>query len=779
MKYAMKSSKRLSASKLLLVPALLALLALTACGGGASNSNKATLDNTEERPTNSNIKERTPTPDDIEEIPGTNIKYVSKELLVLAKDGVSESSIESTISQYSGNIVGYIKDVGIYQVRFNNVTDLSELAIIAEALDQDDNVDVAALNIVLDALNYADTVDAPAFFDCSDNNPTIEYEGKHYGYYTFHCNSKDDIIKWNEAVPGYKNWGLEATKAISAWKYLNEIDDITSINVGIIDKGILEHHEDLPEIKNITWNHTDSLSEDEDEYKKANHGTMIASIISGVHHNHIGVAGVFPAKHIYFKKHFSVIWAIGDMLDNGVKVINVSLGAKECTTNENLSGRRDLLLSSAARIMERYLKIKIRTGSDFVIVAAAPNKVCKVDASGFSLQNVTGEAKSRVILVSSTGAPAVKLEEILNEYNTPDGPPEGKKYLDYFKPDPRNAAYGSQIDIFAPGRKVFGAISGNADWKTCERKTTSNSRNLIESRNVSYPAPYKNTNKRVNSACYASGNGNSFAAPFVTGAAAFVWSINPDLTGDQVKKILVNSTDRYIEHLPKVNGRLAKYPMLNVAKAVETAIKLRDTTRIPPDDAPEAKFIILVTENTDSSRPLKYLEAVRVGETITFDASPSSDAWWPQSDLSYRWDFNGDSVPDTEWIKGNPVTQYTFDTFGAYNTILSVRNPLGNVDTSKQEVFVEPQLVNGYYVWIYPLVMEKSEAIIKRRVLLQNGYPAIIFDAQEKENGSTDDALLFVGPEPTKEDAIALEREITNKLGYKGTSVWNTYRAGV
>jgi subtilisin family serine protease len=40
---------------------------------------------------------------------------------------------------------------------------------------------------------------------------------------------------------------------------------------------------------------------------------------------------------------------------------------------------------------------------------------------------------------------------------------------------------------------------------------------------------------------YGVGDGTSFAAPFVTGAAALAWSINPGLTADQVQAILYDS----------------------------------------------------------------------------------------------------------------------------------------------------------------------------------------------------------------------------------------------
>lgn len=132
---------------LLLIPLSVATIFLTACGSsGPSSSDQSVLTDTAAKPNELGVKERAPTPEDIAQIPDTDIKYVAKELLVLFKEGVPESDVESILAQYSADIVGYIKEVGIYQVRFDNVSDLSELAAVAETLGQDNNVDTVTLN---------------------------------------------------------------------------------------------------------------------------------------------------------------------------------------------------------------------------------------------------------------------------------------------------------------------------------------------------------------------------------------------------------------------------------------------------------------------------------------------------------------------------------------------------------------------------------------------------------------------------------------------------------
>ena len=63
-------------------------------------------------------------------------------------------------------------------------------------------------------------------------------------------------------------------------------------------------------------------------------------------------------------------------------------------------------------------------------------------------------------------------------------------------------------------------------------------------------------------------SGTSFAAPQVSGAAALIWSIAPNLTNNEVRKILINSAnDLGISGKDKEYG----YGLLNIEKAVELA----------------------------------------------------------------------------------------------------------------------------------------------------------------------------------------------------------------
>jgi len=85
---------------------------------------------------------------------------------------------------------------------------------------------------------------------------------------------------------------------------------------------------------------------------------------------------------------------------------------------------------------------------------------------------------------------------------------------------------------------------------------------------ISLVAPGSFIYTTSNDSGYTEVTGSSFAAPQVTGAAALVWSVAPNLTNKEVREILINSA----EDLGQA-GRDNEYGygLLNVEKAVELA----------------------------------------------------------------------------------------------------------------------------------------------------------------------------------------------------------------
>lgn len=78
---------------------------------------------------------------------------------------------------------------------------------------------------------------------------------------------------------------------------------------------------------------------------------------------------------------------------------------------------------------------------------------------------------------------------------------------------------------------------------------------------------------------------------------------------------------------------------------------------------------------------------VVAGTTVTFDASGSSDAEEPAEDLLYRWDWDGDGVFDTPFIR-NPVMSCQFKRAGTRFISVQVKDRFGAAATLRQRLDV-------------------------------------------------------------------------------------------
>jgi hypothetical protein len=106
--------------------------------------------------------------------------------------------------------------------------------------------------------------------------------------------------------------------------------------------------------------------------------------------------------------------------------------------------------------------------------------------------------------------------------------------LDHLWPE---SNFGESVDLAAPGHEIL-----STGW-------SQNSRSL-----------------------YFSASGTSMAAPHVTAVAALILEIDPDLTGAEVKKILLDSVDV----LPGLKNKVKSGGRLNAAKALRLAKVQRD-----------------------------------------------------------------------------------------------------------------------------------------------------------------------------------------------------------
>ncbi len=236
------------------------------------------------------------------------------------------------------------------------------------------------------------------------------------------------------------------------------------------------------------------------------HGTVVAGIIAATRNNKVGIAGINPHARIMVLKALNsfghsrasyLAKAITYAVDNGARIINMSVGGKEITTIEKEA-------------------VKYAVSKGVLIVVASGNE--GVDVKNYGIAGLDG-----VLTVSATD-----LKDKRASFSN----------------------WGAQIDIAAPGIDVL----------SLRARRTDTMRDIpgVEYRNG---ANYVGRDKR-----YYRTSGTSFAAPIVTGVASLVMSKHPDLSGEEVAQILMQTADDV--DTPGVD-QYSGHGIVNAKKALE------------------------------------------------------------------------------------------------------------------------------------------------------------------------------------------------------------------
>ncbi len=218
-----------------------------------------------------------------------------------------------------------------------------------------------------------------------------------YNYYVYSLAAPNDTFynqQWGLRNPGITVTGEEGTTNadINVELLWDHITDCSSVTVAVIDTGINYTHSDLAD-NIVTANMWDFVDNDNDPYPDAgneSHGTNVAGIIGARGNNNKGTSGVcWQAKILPLRvldetgtgTLANVATAIIHAVDNGVKVINLSLGATGTT-------------AAMDNAMNHARNNKV------VIVAAAGNNASNNDSQPFYPCNYS-RTHSNVICVAA------------------------------------------------------------------------------------------------------------------------------------------------------------------------------------------------------------------------------------------------------------------------------------------------------------------------------------------------------------------------------------------
>lgn len=428
-------------------------------------------------------------PEDVEENNG--LYYDKTKILLTAIDDADYSEIKSLVETENGIITGYISDTNDYQIKFSDKQTYQELEEIIEKLKNSYLIEDANMSLVapidIDSVNYNED-------SWLDANNTEDVSGK----------------DWDESNPEGNNWWAEAIHMPSVW---NMDLDLQPVRVGIIDTMFDVENKDLDEGKFIKlWNNPkneDGTCNVENLYESANdkikrniaHGTHVAGIIAAEAGNKIGITGINPNAELYGYAVFSddalespdYAWgdifiykvAFSSLLNEGVKIINLSMGNdKALIGTQNGDANWTKYTAENSKILESFFLKYINKNKEFLLVKSAGNEgtlSSKYDAKYDLFGQITDEnVKKHIIIVGAAE----------------NGNPKYKKA--YF------SNIGEAVSVYAPGVNILSVI----------------------------PSKDKAEMK----------DGTSMATPIVSGIASLIWGINPELSSDQVKQIIINST---------------------------------------------------------------------------------------------------------------------------------------------------------------------------------------------------------------------------------------------
>ena len=517
-------------------------------------------------------------PENIVQDPQTGIAFVNNEILVALESEAYRSQLEDTLQPAQGQIVGEIPQVAQYQV----------------LLDR--------------ALGYNEMEDLVAYLESFD---WVVYASPNYAMETdvqFIPNDKEWKNEW-EDVPDGTNWGLEAIDAPGAWEYREQME---TVNVGVFDNMFLGNP-DLT-FAETPLGHAELQQEwdqNPDTMELDSHGTHVAGTIAAGFNDKTGISGILPSANLYGVSSQGLwVEGLGTLQCHNVafaylidikqcSVVNMSLGYERLITfnasreaEEDGDGPATRALQKFSGAVGDFLQLLIDRGHQFVICKSAGNRndpntqepsyqyfrkdeddninpydyICYGDYLDYLAGNggpdgeekfgryrtreaeiaerlVSGNLDAEFDILGAIQNPEVADRIIMvGAVETKGTHKEGgffgigaTKVHDGYEITPYSQC-GERVDILAPG----GDNDSEMIYSTIQER------------------------QRFGYKWYGGMYGTSMASPHVAGVTAMVFAVNPDLRGEDIKQIIIDSAvGSYGEE---------GYGLLNAKNAVEMAL---------------------------------------------------------------------------------------------------------------------------------------------------------------------------------------------------------------
>ena len=461
---------------------------------------------------------------------GRAVLYYNNMLIVYTFDDLTQSELDYLADMVGGEVVGLVKG-GIHSVQIRVAdTNLAGLEAYADTLMQDELVMYACAEFPVQIMNT------------NNNNP---WDG----------DEKSDM--GDEEYPVGSDWWAEAIGAYTAWEYSDQCQEL---NIGIVDTGVDDYHEDLyGKVAFIGENTVDTMD----------HGTHVAGIMSA-DDNDVGIRGIADKLNLYsadlwtgadsddsFHTIGELMAIYNNMAYNDVRVINNSWGCyvfdeyyyEELSEGNSLSydewreARVYEIIPTAEATIVMMSQLIASGHENMIFVQAAGNgyygytfEPADSITNGFFssvTESVYNNMDEKVIgYLSDNGISYNSIDERIfivtatdYEYGNDQEKLDVSYEIAYF------ANYGDTVDICAPGSFIYSTMNvGDEKYDYCD--------------------------------------GTSMAAPMVTASIGFVWSLDPDMTVSEVREIILSSSQESVFCIS--DGK--NYPMINVGAAAEMVV---------------------------------------------------------------------------------------------------------------------------------------------------------------------------------------------------------------
>ena len=510
---------------------------------------------------------------DLDESSG--VAYVNNEVIVyLALDANADDAARLFSSVGASDVDDTMADIGLYRLVFPDAMSHEELTSVVATLSESPLVSSASLDPVI--MPEEDAEDSGELEPADARTPNDPWNN----------------ASWDVDRPRDENWGMEAIDAPGAWGYLDRLE---TTRVGLIDSVPDTSHEDLSdELVSSTYLVIDTKTGALSTASSAtadDHGSHVAGIIGADWDNDKGVSGVMGDKgDLYYCGAFysdgksrygtgyTYLLQLKNLIDQDVRAINISqntsrlIGYAASHGNQNAINHLQQQANVTGPGLQRIIDQRRSSGEpDFVICISAGNSNSTKyypDASqtyGYresptfwerlTFQGEKGgslaiynnflalmdeaDVLNRVIVVGSVG---------IDGWGSLGG--ETRYAYSSF------SCVGDRVDVVAPGEDVYSCVVGD----------------------------------------YDSLSGTSMSSPHVTGVAGLVFAANPELSGPDVKRILIASTEGRYYYGSDYSG------LVNAKTAVESALRTRDesVSRVVVNQATNGLDLCFVVDTTGS-----------------------------------------------------------------------------------------------------------------------------------------------------------------------------------